>query len=169
MLDELKRCMGSGMVGIKMHPDMHLYAVDGPAYRPAWEFANENALPVLIHTGLGSQWNDPAHLAGPARDFPRAKIVVGHAGSLFPLAESSIRLAKDVPNTYLDLTGSTCPYGLLEWMVAEIGADRVLFGTDLPFLDPRQQLGRVALSRLSEVDKAKILGLNAAQLFRLAD
>ncbi len=50
-------------------------------------------------------------------------------------------------------------------MVHEAGADRVLFGTDLPFLDPRPQLGRVAFAKISDDEKRLILGLNASRIF----
>ena len=45
-----------------------------------------------------------------------------------------------------------------------VGADRILFGTDLPFLDPRPQLGRVAFAKISDDEKRLVLGLNAARV-----
>jgi len=104
-------------------------------------------------------------LAGPAKEFPGAKILIGHSGLGLDGLEKAIRLTNEHPNTYLDLTSSVCYFGLVEKMVAEAGSERVLFGTDLPFIDPRQKVGQVAFARITEEAKEKILGLNAAQLF----
>jgi len=46
------------------------------------------------------------------------------------------------------------------------GADRVMYGSDQPMRDMRQQLGWVVYSRLSEEDKMKVLGGNAMRLLR---
>jgi predicted TIM-barrel fold metal-dependent hydrolase len=57
-------------------------------------------------------------------------------------------------------------HGLLEQMVAGAGADRVLFGSDIPFVDPRGQLGRVAFARLPDDALRLIFGGNARRLWQ---
>jgi len=49
-------------------------------------------------------------------------------------------------------------------MVNAIGADRVLFGTDIPWYDPGYGIGSVLFSRISDADKYKILYENAKGL-----
>jgi len=41
------------------------------------------------------------------------------------------------------------------------GEDRIVYGSDLPMRDPRQQLGWVVFSRLSQRAKERILWRNA--------
>ena len=53
----------------------------------------------------------------------------------------------------LEITYTTVTRGMIEFLVAEIGADRVLYGSDLPMRDPSPQLGWVAYARISEEDK----------------
>jgi predicted TIM-barrel fold metal-dependent hydrolase len=53
---------------------------------------------------------------------------------------------------------------MIDYLVAGCGADRVLYGTDLPMRDPRTQFGWVVYSRLSLEDKKKVLGLNAQKM-----
>ena len=48
--------------------------------------------------------------------------------------------------------------------VAALGADRVLFGTDLPILDPAAQLAKVTGARLDAAARQRILGENIAAL-----
>jgi predicted TIM-barrel fold metal-dependent hydrolase len=53
---------------------------------------------------------------------------------------------------------------MIERFVREVGADRVLFGSDTPLLEPAAQLGRIAYAKIPEADKVKILGLNTKRL-----
>ena len=50
-------------------------------------------------------------------------------------------------------------------LVAAIGAERVLYGSDVPFLSPVPQVGKVVYADIGETEKRMILGLNAARLF----
>jgi predicted TIM-barrel fold metal-dependent hydrolase len=51
-------------------------------------------------------------------------------------------------------------------MFAGAGADRVLSGSDIPFVDPRGQLGRVAFARLPDDALRLVLGANARRLWQ---
>jgi len=166
MVSEIERCISEGMVGIKLHPEMHKVAVDDEKYRPAWEYANERGLPILSHTGTAGL-NPIKSFEKLAEEYLDAIIILGHAGFGSEGADQSIEAGKKCPNIYPEITGSTIVYGTLERMVRELGADRVLFGTDLPFLDARPQIGRVAFAKISDEEKRLILGLNAARLFRI--
>ncbi len=165
LVGELDRCIQAGMKGIKVHPDAHRYPVDGEKYQPVWEYANEHGLPLLSHTGTGGNHNPVKKFETLAEKYPNATIILGHSGFGSEGAQQSIEAASTFRNIYLEITGSTIVYGTLERMVHEAGADRVLFGTDLPFLDPRPQLGRVAFAKISDDEKRLILGLNASRIF----
>jgi predicted TIM-barrel fold metal-dependent hydrolase len=67
-------------------------------------------------------------------------------------------------NLYLDTATSQLHVGMIERFVREVGADRVLFGSDIPLLDPAAQLGRIAYAKIKEEDKVRILRLNAGRL-----
>jgi predicted TIM-barrel fold metal-dependent hydrolase len=49
-------------------------------------------------------------------------------------------------------------------VVAGARDDRVLYGSDLPMRDPRQQLGWVVYSKLSVERKLAVLGLNGKRI-----
>jgi hypothetical protein len=161
---ELERCISAGMVGIKIHPETHQRSADDAGYTPVWEYANAHSLPLLSHTGTGGQCAVKT-FEKLAETYPNVKILLGHAGFGSEGADQSIEAANKFPNIYMDITGSNAVYGTLERMVRRAGADRVLFGTDMPFLDPRPQLGRVAFAKIADDEKRLILGLNAAKIF----
>ena len=57
--------------------------------------------------------------------------------------------------------------GVIEELVREAGAERVLFGSDIPLMDPRSQLGKIITADISDEAKRLILGANAARLLRI--
>lgn len=106
--------------------------------------------------------------AGIGKAYPRAQILLGHSGASAVGMDQSIKAAQEAENVHLDLTASYMPYGMLEVIVASVGAERVLFGTDIPFLDGRPKIGQIASARISDEDKRKVFGLNAKRLFKLS-
>jgi len=163
--EELNRCFDQGMIAIKFHPGCHKYRADGEGYRPAWEFAEERGLCVLSHTWLGDPNCGPMIFRQPALDYPSAKIILGHTAYGYEGARICCEMAAELPNVYLDIACSLLAVGLIERMVDGAGAERVLFGTDLPFLDCRPPIGRLAFSKLDDTQLALVLGGNASRLF----
>lgn len=160
------------MIAIKLHPAFHQYPVDGEYYRPAFEYARAHGLVVLSHA-----WGEgPDELVcGPrlfdviASRYPTVKIIIGHSGGNLRGYYRSVEVAKKWDNIYLDTNHSFLSLGFVEFLVKNVGADRVLFSSDFPFLNAPAGLGKVVFSKLSTAEKEKILGLNAQALFGLND
>ena len=106
-------------------------------------------------------------MRGLAQRYPEATFIHAHSANSWSAFESLTEAARGQDNVYLDLAGSAMYYGLLEEMANRIGAAHILFGTDMPFVDGRAQVGRILTSQLSDDEKRLILGLNAAQLYNL--
>lgn len=166
-LDELNRCFDAGMVAIKYHPSCHLHPIDGAGYEVSWKYAQEHCLPILTHTDTGGQFCDVVKSGMCARMYPDSKLLIGHCGFGYKGADLCIQVAKEVSNTYFDLAASTANLDLVEKIVAGVGSERVVFGTDLPFLDSRIQIGRLAFSRLDDNQLTQVLGQNARRIFGL--
>lgn len=156
------------MKGVKLHPDMHAYPVDGERYAPIWEWVNAHGAVLISHTWKDSAFSRPETFGRLAEKYPNARIIMGHSASTFDHADVCIPLAKGHPNLFLDLTGSQMFLGVLERIVKRLGSEQVLFGTDLPFLDARPQIGYVTFANIGFEEKKRVLGLNAARLFALA-
>ena len=156
-----------GMRGIKLHPDLHADAVTGRGYRPAWEYAAEHGVPVLCHTFHRSPYCDPSMFGEIARRYPAVAIVLVHAGSKREAFPGAIALARDHPHLHLDVSGSYVTGRDIAAMVRGVGADRVLFSSDVPFIDLRFSLGRVVFAPLAPEERLQVLGRNARRLFRL--
>jgi predicted TIM-barrel fold metal-dependent hydrolase len=173
-----------GFVGLKFLPDYHAYPVDGPLYQTALRFADERGLLVLIHTWGLSLFNSPRQVGILAERYPNAILVMGHSG--YGEWDTSLALARDYPNVYLELTavyvahdfsaqpaGSGTPLplidclsvnGIIERMVEVASSRKILFGTDLPWYGPMYAAGAVLFARISDEARHDILHRNAERL-----
>ena len=77
-------------------------------------------------------------------------------------------MAQQHASLYLELCGSFTTGHWIKQMVAAVGADRVIYGSDFPFIDLRYALGRVVFAQLAPDALALLLGGNARRLLRLA-
>lgn len=156
---ETERCLAEGFTGVKLHTSSG-FAYTDPAYAPALAIAAERRLPVLFHT-----WADEqafAQLRTLAAEYPGAPLLLAHAGGGKP--DEYVRIAREFENVYLDPCMSLAPRGLIERLVTEAGAEKVVWGSDAIFLNMAQQIGRVLGAKISEQDKRKVLSENARKL-----
>ncbi|HCU35721.1 MAG TPA: hypothetical protein DGT21_09750 [Armatimonadetes bacterium] len=156
-----------GIKGFKFHSSCHLATCDHVGYGPAYDYAGEHQIPILSHVWDGPARDGKSFLTRQAAANPNVAFLHAHSGNSWETIRKLTAEAKLNPNVYLDLAGSGLPYGGLEYMVAQIGANRILLGTDLPFIDCRPQFGRLLAARISDEDKRMIMGLNAKRLFKL--
>ncbi len=151
---------------IKLHPELQNYPVDGPGYRPVWEYANRTAAVVLVHTWDSDRNCGPSLLGPIAREFPDARIILGHCGVTWRGYHQAIEVAERAPNTFLDITGSQGHRTILEIATARVGSKRILFGSDMPYLEAAALVGRVLTARISDQAKEDILRTNFLKLLR---
>lgn len=146
-----------GVIGLKLHPDTHQHPLDGPGYRPAFELAAEHDCLILSHSQYEAPWSDPSRFAVVAARYPSVELLMGHAG-LWPRgfpAAAEVTLAH--ANVTLEICGSRMTARHLARLVATVGADRMVFGSDALFLDLRVGLGRVMLAPLEPADRDQLL------------
>ena len=94
--------------------------------------------------------------------------VAAHPGEYDSLMRH-IRRMRMSENYYLDLSGTGLfRYGMLRRIIDEIGADRVLFGSDFPTCNPAMFVGGVLLDPLlTDGEREQILSGNAKRLLGL--
>lgn len=157
LMPEIERCYFQlGLRGMKPYIKANL-PYDDERYTPWWEFGNEHRLFALIHG------NQPAAVKLSA-EYPEVSFLLAHRAGSWAAAREAVELINDRDNVYAEITYTTVPAGILEYLVEQCGADKVIFGTDQPMRDPRPQFGWVAYASLAEEDKQKILGLNMQRL-----
>lgn len=150
-------------VGIKFLADYHGVPVDSPKYAYALDFANERKLPVLCHTWGGSHNNGADNMLNIAQKYTNVTFFAGHC--VFGDWAGAERLVKEAPgNVYLELTAVPGDFALVERLVAAVGSERILFGTDLPWFDEYHAMAGVVTANITEQDKKNILCDNVERI-----
>ena len=161
---EIKRCVVElGFVGVKLHTIGH--ALD-PGSRDAgtvFATARELDVPVMVHTGPGLPFADPALLLSPARAFPDLQIVLAHAGHGI-VTGNAIAVAEVCDNILLET--SWCRPGDIGVMIQRLGGDRVMFGTDAPN-NVATEFAKYESLDLDETTRTAVLGGTARRVFRI--
>ena len=166
-LDTLRRGVEEqGMEGVKLWADRYC---DDPCVYPVIEYAVQENIPVLLHTFHKTHEQLPNETVGGnvarlARKYPQAKLIMAHLGGN---CYHGIPAVRGLPNVYVDLSGSQFRDDALAYALEYLGAERILFGSDMPFfyLD---SLGQVMDMPLGHTERELILSRNAQRLFRCA-
>ena len=165
MQNELDRCFANpGIKGIKLHPSCHGCPIDYKNYHTVYEIADEKQCPVLIHVWGSSDVAAVDRLAG---QYPGARFVMGHAGAEVRAMENAIDVVNRRGNVYVDLAISQVREGNVEWLVKAMGSKKVLYGSDMPFFDPRPAFGRVAFADIGDEQKKDVFGRNMERLLKV--
>lgn len=156
-------------VGIKIHPELHGYPIRKHG-RKLFEFAEKRGAMLLTHSG--QERSLPRDFAGFADEHPGVRLILAHMG--FGYDQDVGHHARVIQrsrhgNVFADTSSmmSLLP-GLVEWGLREVGADRLVFGTDTPLYSAQMHRMSVerACARMS--DRRRILRDNALALLRFA-
>jgi predicted TIM-barrel fold metal-dependent hydrolase len=170
---ELKKYRNLGAKGLKLYPSYnHFYPNESRIY-PLYALAQEEKLPVLIHTGSsvfrGSKikYSDPIHLDDVASDFPDLPVIMAHSGRGL-WYEKAFFLSRLHPNLYLEVSGLP-PKNLLKYFPEmEKNIDKFIYGSDWPGVRTiSSNIEAIEELPLTEQSKRKILRDNAARVLSL--
>jgi predicted TIM-barrel fold metal-dependent hydrolase len=161
---EIDRCVKNGpMVGVKLWVARRCSADE---LDPIIARATELKAPILQHTWIKATGNlpgesTPTDLVGLVNRHPKATLICGHTGGDW---EQGIRAIRATRSLYADTGGSDPTAGFVEMAVRELGADRVLYGSDAGGRSFASQLAKVQAADIPDVAKKKILGENLKRL-----
>jgi predicted TIM-barrel fold metal-dependent hydrolase len=164
---EIERCVGRGFRGLKL--EIANNAADA-SMRPLMEAAQQHNLLVLQHawsmTKIGERafHTDPEDVATLARRFPAVRIIMAH---LTGCGVRGVQAVKPCRNVVVDTSGAAPESGIVEYAVEQLGAGRVVYGSDAPIRDFGVAIARITGSRLDAPTRRKILHDNAAIILGL--
>jgi len=134
------------------------YKYDTAEWAEVMKLATKLNLVLQIHTTT----SEMRHLT---EKFPEATIVFPHLGANRNDIFERIEIVARNKNTCIELSGSGIErVGILEKAVKDIGADRVLYGSDFTINDPAGVIARVRNAFLTAEDREKILFRNVERL-----
>ena len=153
-----------GFPGLKTYTRPQNLRYDDPAFDRWYSHADAHNLYLVLDPA--GQLDD--QVANVARKYPNMGIHLDHCGQSWQYAKWAVSWMREYPNIWAQLNYTLVANGVIEFLVEQVGADRVLFGTDAPMRDPRPQAAWLAFTRLSEQDKRKIYGENFVRILRAA-
>jgi hypothetical protein len=164
---EVARCAALGFRGLKL--EIANNASD-TCMRPLMGEAEQRGLVVLQHAWSMTKirersfHTDPEDVATLARRFPNVRIIMAH---LTGCGVRGVLAVKACQNVFVDTSGAAPEAGIMEYAVEQLGAGRVLYGSDVPIRDFGVAIARVTGSRLDRRTQRMILHDNARTLLRL--
>lgn len=155
---------GPGLAGLKFHPSISQTSITEARMHSSLEFADRHRLPFLYHAGRTPiSW--PDRLMAVAPSYPKVKFIMAHAGgTAYDRAVDTLRRWPTLPeNIWAEISTVRWP-DLLTRMVETWGEDRVLYGSDLPFVDLRVSWYALELAGLASNES--VMGGNLRQLLK---
>jgi hypothetical protein len=181
-VQELERAVRElGLKGLKLHPVHQAFFPNEARFYPLYAKCVELEIPVLFHTGFaaagagmpggaGLKLKYSAPIPGiddVAADFPDLTIIMAHPS--WPWVEEQIAVLIHKANVFMDFSG-WAPRYIPEVLIREANTrlrDKVLFGSDFPYLPPDRWLKEFEELPIREDVRPKILLENARRVLKL--
>lgn len=163
-VSEIHRRAERGYRGVKLHPTLHGYHLsDLGLVGPLLDAIRERNLLVIAH-GASDLRNAPPEFALAAAAYPEVPFLMAHSGTFWSHGQAT-RLAGEIPNLYLET--SRVPIFEISESVRAIGPEKVVFGTDSPYVDYTFEYEKLERSCDSEDGRALIRGGNLLRLLAM--
>ena len=175
---ELARQEGLGAVAVKIHPVHAGFEARDRMMYPAYAWAEQHGMPVIVHCGTSTfagsvnSYADPILLEEVFRDFPGLVVVLAHGGRGWWYDQVAF-LALMRPNVWLEMSGLP-PQRLPDYYGTSLRrlVDKMIFGTDWPGVPSVERNARMLEKTLLDAgctpdQVAAALGGNAARVFGL--
>jgi uncharacterized protein len=147
MLEKVESFAEQGFMGIKIHSGLQGMGPNTDECMAVYQACDRLGLSVFWHSGRsglelpGQGRNvDWPKFVEPVREFPNIDFVLGHSGAR-DNGNDAVALAKENSNCWMCLAGPSIP--AMETILAELGPERMLYGTDWPFYPQAMQLAKV--------------------------
>lgn len=163
-----------GFVGAHSYPHWFSLPPDAAQWYPIYAKCCELDIPIMMQVGQNLIYQKDMRLPSVARpilldriaiDFPELRLIGIHVG--IPWAEEMIAMAWKHENVFIGIDAYAprhLPASVVRYMDS-YGADKVLFGTDWPVIDPRRAMSELREHNLRPASFEKVVRLNALKVF----
>lgn len=183
-IDELEKAHSEGFKGVKLYPPLQGFKPNDRKLYAFYERAQKLNMPLLFHTGVSwirrveLAYCHPLEVEDVAVTFPSLKVVLAHMG--FPWIWEAAMIAVKYENVYLDLSGvftgtpkehifHVFTKTLTPSFVSRFLADKIIFGSDWPRIEPFKMVEAVRSLPLESTVLDKIMMLNALRILDIEE
>lgn len=184
LVTHLQHYLTQGAKGIKIHPSIQEYLPNHPKMQDVYTYYDAHAIPIVYHCGFVSHvylnaYADLSMLLPVIDKYRHMPIVLthmaeGNAADVYSVAEQYPQVSFD---TSIVISGKLCIKRLHDpcWLedafvvdvIKQIGAERIMFGSDYPFGSPIHDVKRFLNMPITDEEKRQIVGENALKLFAI--
>jgi len=175
---EAIRCLDGGLKGIGelAFYDSGMAAGADESLAPIMSICRERNVPVLIHTNepIGHMYpgktpNTLAQIYRLIQKFSQNTIILAHWGGgifFFNLLKREVKA--NLQNVYIDTAASPFLYDpeIYKVAVQVIGANKILFGSDYPLINPSRYFSEMQTAGLNKAEIKAICGHNILKLLK---
>lgn len=175
----LAEAFDNGLSGVKLHAHVQCFDMLGPAMHEIYRLCQQCGRPLIMHVGREPKSPaypcDPYALCSAARlervikEYPGLRVCVPHLGA--DEFDAYRRLLKRYDNLWLDTTMTLADYLPLAGIpdLAQMRADRLIFGSDFPNLPYAwdRELKRIGRLKLTAQRLARLLSQNAVEFYAI--
>ncbi len=167
-IEEIARCARAGAVGVKLAASRR---ADDALVDDIAVAAGEHGFPILHHIWQhrrqdwpGQEASDGVELGRLAARHPGVSFILAHIGGGGDYAHT-FPAVRELPNIYLDLSGSGVDRGMLDDALEAVGPARLVWGCDLTMETGLAKLRALSVIGLSLDDLELIRWRNAVDIF----
>jgi len=154
------------IIGLKVNPSTEKHRITDDIYKGPLEILNDCNAVLLLHCGRWVKMSGWHYGIEIAKQYPKIKVVLAHMGGTHPdLSFPAIEASRKLSNVYMD-TSQTRQTVVIKRGIERLGAERILFGSDMPWGDYLQNLLGIVVLDLDESTENRILKENFSSLVR---
>jgi len=175
----LEQAFQNGLKGVKLHSHVQCFDMGGEAMHEIYRICTLHDKPLIMH--VGREPKSPAYPCDPyalcsaeklervLKAYPNLKLCVPHLGA--DEFDAYQAMLEKYDNLWLDTTMTLAEYLPMDYFpkLAEMRADRIIFGTDFPNLPYAwdREIRRLVQLNLDDDRLEMILGRNAVEFYNI--
>ena len=174
-LSQLERLKAGGIKGIKMHPEYQNFDILDDGMYDLYNKCADLSMFILMHTGADVAYKAPYHTTPEKLEklvtlFPKTTFIFAHLGG-YEMWNDAANTLTHHENMYIDTSMINTVAKIDSYdakkIIMNVGADRVLFGSDMPWGRPSHSIKKILSLNLGKDIEDNIFYNNAAQLLGL--
>ena len=184
MPEYLHKYISEGAKGIKLHPMGQSFSMLDSKMQDLYRECNALKFPILVHCGRVSnarlnEYSDIEHIIPIIEKYPDMPVILAHMAD--GNKNDVLEISSNFENAYFDTSIVITGYNEIarvnepSWLedeyvvevIEQIGAHKVLFGSDYPWGSPIPDIHRIIKMNLSKSQKSMIFSENAVRIYKL--
>lgn len=144
--------------GLKIHQAWTPFDCNSEQFKKVLEFSGIHSLPIFIHPSSEMELKKLKHLA---YSYPSAQLIISHLMGLHIFHDYT------GDNVYHDISPEDLLTENIYRSIEIFGSDKIIFGSDMPFGNLKENISKIEALNISDRDKSRILGGNIQQLLNV--